>query len=130
MAFGREGLLPKAMLDQAASESGESGFGYSINYSDDVLQLLWLSEKLANAVGKKASLKDVLAAVALDQEWMDELSRSGLTPTRSLADFDQEVRTIVFHATPHTGEGWPRQLEFELDNEFRPPYRLEVSTPS
>ena len=128
--FGREGLLPKVMLDQATSDSGEASFGYAIDYSDDVLQLLWLSEKLANAVGKKASLNDVLAAVALDLKWMDELSRSGLKPSRSLADFDWEVRTIVFHAIPHTGEGWPRKLDFELENEFRPPYRLEVGTPS
>jgi hypothetical protein len=128
--FGREGLFPKAMLDQLASESGEASFGFSLNYSDDVLRLLWLSGRLANAVGKKASLKDVVAAVALDREWMDELSRSGLALSRPLADFDQEVGTVVFHATPHTGEGWPKELAFELDKEFRPPYRLEVSTPS
>jgi hypothetical protein len=79
---------------------------------------------------RKASLKDVVAAVALDRKWMDELSRGGLTSSRPLADFDQEVRTIIFHATPHTGEGWPKEIEFELDDGFRPPYRLEVSTPS
>lgn len=128
--FGREGLFPKAMLDEAATESGEASFGFSLNYSDDVLRLLWLSEKLANAVGKKASLKDVVAAVALDREWMGELSRGGLTPSRPPADFDQEVRTIIFHATPHTVEGWPREMEFELDEELRPPYRLEVITPA
>lgn len=128
--FGRDGLFPKAMLDQAASESGESGFGFSLDYSDDVLQLLWRSSKLASAVGKRASLKDVVAAVALDREWMDELSRSGLAPSRALADFDQEVKAIVFYATSHIGEGWPREMEFEVAEEFRPPYRLEVSTPS
>jgi hypothetical protein len=129
--FGREGLLPQATLDQLASGSGEAeGFDFSLNYSDDALRLLWLSEKLANAVGKRASLQDVVAAIALDPEWMDELSRSGLTPSRSLADFDQEIRTIVFHATSHTGEEWPREFEFELDKEFRPPYEFEVSTPS
>jgi hypothetical protein len=129
--FGHEGLIPKAMLDQLASESDEGGsFGFSLNYTDDVLRLLWLSEKLANAVGKKASLKDVMAAVALNREWMDELSRGGFTPSRTLADFDQEIGTIVFHATPHTSEGWPRKLQFELDKDFQPPYKLEVSTPS
>jgi hypothetical protein len=129
--FGREGLFPKAMLDQLASESeAEGGYGFPLNYSDDVLRLLWLSQRLANALGKKASLKDVIAAITLDREWMDELSRSGLTPSRELADFDQDVRAVVFHATPHAGEGWPREIDFELSEEPGPPYRLEVSTPS
>jgi hypothetical protein len=114
--FGRDGLFPKAMLEQSASESGESGFSYFLNYSDDVLRLLWLSAKLANTVGNKPSLKDVIAAAALEREWMDELLRSGFTPSRTALDFDKEVRTVIFHATPHTGEGWP--------------FVLEVSTPS
>jgi hypothetical protein len=128
--FGREGLLSKAMLDQVANDEDGAAYGYAINFSDDVLHVLWLSAKLANAVGKKASLQDVIATMALDRGWMDELSRSGITPNCSSADFDDEVGTIVFYATPHTGEGWPREIEFELDKEFQPPYRLEVSTPS
>jgi hypothetical protein len=128
--FGREGLFPKAMLQGLASESGESSFFFSFNYSDDTLLLLWLSQKLANAVGKRPSLTDVIAAVALNQEWMDELSRSGLRPTRELADFEREVRTVVFYATPHTREGWPREMDFEYDGTLQPPFTLEVSTPS
>jgi hypothetical protein len=128
--FGREGLLSKAMLEQAANDADSGAYGYAINFSDDVLRVLWLSAKLANAVGKKASLQDVIAAMALDREWMDELSRSGITPNCSSADFDDEIGTIVFYATPHTGEGWPGEIEFEPDKEFRPPYKLEVSTPS
>jgi hypothetical protein len=128
--FGREGLFPKAMLQGLASESGESSFSFSLNYSDDVLRLLWLSQKLANAVGKKPSLTDVIAAVALNKEWMDELSQCGLTPSRKLADFDQDVRTVVFHAAPHAAEGWPREMDFEYDGTLRPPFALEVSTPS
>jgi hypothetical protein len=128
--FGREGLVPKAMLQALASESGESGFSFSLNYSDDVLRLLWLSQKLANAIGKKPSLADVIAAVALNQEWIDELSQCGLTPSRALADFDHEVRTVVFHATPHTTEGWPREMDFEYDGALQRPFTLELSTPS
>jgi hypothetical protein len=128
--FGREGLFPKAMLQGLAAESSESSFSFSLNYSDDVLQLLWLSQKLANAVGKKPSLTDMLAAGALNQEWMDELSQCGLTPSHELADFDHEVRTVVFHATPHTTEGWPREMDFEYDGALQPPFTLEVSTPS
>ena len=128
--FGREGLFPKAMLQGLAYESGESSFSFSLNYSDDVLRRLWLSQKLANAVGKKPSLTDVIAAVALNPEWMDELSQCGLTPSRELADFDQEVRTVIFHATPHTTEGWPRKMDFEYDGALRPPFTLEFSTPS
>lgn len=128
--FGREGLFPKQMLQGLASESGELGFSFSLNYSDDVLRLLWLSQKIANAVGKRPSLTDVIAAVALDPEWMDELSHCGLTPSREVADLDQEVRTIIFHATPHTDEGWPREMDFEYDGTLRPPFTLEFNTPS
>jgi hypothetical protein len=128
--YGREGLFPKAMLQGLASESGESSFSFALNYSDDVLRLLWLSQKLANAVGRKPSLTDVIAAVALNHEWMAELALCGLRPSRQLADFDQEVRTVVFHATPHTREGWPKEMEFEYDGALQPPFRLEVSTPS
>jgi hypothetical protein len=129
--FGREGLVPKVMLNQAASESGEAdAFGYSLNYSDDVIRLLWLGERLANAEGKRATLKDMIAAIALDRESTEELSRYGLTSGRALADFDKEVRTIIFHTTPHMGEGWPRELDFEIDKEIQPPYSLEASTPS
>ncbi len=98
--FGPEGLVPKVMLDQVASEA------------------------------ESASLKDVVAASALDREWMDELLRSGLTPSRTVADFDKEVRTVIFHATSHTGEGWQTEMDFERDRAFQPPFMLEVSTPS
>jgi len=129
--FGHEGLIPKVMLDQLASESGEADVvGYSRNYRDEAFHLLWLSERLANSVGERASLKDVIAAIALDREAMDELSRNGLTLACALTDFDQDIRTIMFHTTPHTDEGWPRELEFEIDKEIQPPYRLEASTPS
>jgi hypothetical protein len=128
--FGREGLFPKAMLQGLASESGESSFSFALNYSDDVFRLLWLSQKLANAVGRKPSLSDVIAAVSLGQEWMAELARRGLKPSRALADFDEEVRTVVFHATPHTSEGWRKEMEFEYDGLLQPPFTLEVCTPS
>jgi uncharacterized DUF497 family protein len=114
--FGREGLFPKAVLEQLASDSGEAGFSFYLNYSDDVLRLLWLSRRLANAVGKKPSLMDVVAALGLDREWVEELSRSGFTPGHELADFDRDVRTVIFHATPHTGKEWPREMEFEFNS--------------
>jgi hypothetical protein len=43
---------------------------------------------------------------------------------------DKEVGTVIFHATPHTGEGWPREMDFEGDRAFQPPFMLELSTPS
>jgi len=125
--FGNDGLRPRTMLDP---ESSEEGFYYSFEYSDDVLHLVWLGQKLASAVGKKASLKDVIAAATLNREWMDELSRSGLRLEHAVADFDHEVGTIVFHKPTHMDKAWSRELTFDLDKEFQPPFRLEVSTPS
>ena len=73
------------MLDQMASD-GEScaSSGFSLNYSDDLHRVLWLSARLANAVGKKASVKDAVAALLLELDWVEELARSGITPSPSL----------------------------------------------
>jgi hypothetical protein len=127
--FGREGLVPQVMLNEAATESG-GAFGYSFDFDDDVIRVLWLGERLANAVGKRATLKDVVAAIALDRESTEELSRYGIASGRALADFNEDVRTIVFHSTPHTGDDWPKEVEFDIDKQIDPPFTLEASTPS
>jgi hypothetical protein len=131
--FGHEGLVPKNMLDGMTQEDPSdlaTSFFYSVNLSDELLRLLWLSAKLASAVGKKASLMDVVAAAALDGNWTEELLRNGLKWKRFVADFDRDVRTIIFHAAPHTTEGWPKEMDFEHDGSFQPPFTLELSTPS
>jgi hypothetical protein len=79
---------------------------------------------------RAASVKDVVAALALDRDWANELSRTGIVPSRIVPNFDREVRTIVFYASPHTAEGWPREMEFEHDGHLQPPFTLEISTPS
>jgi Formyl transferase len=60
---GRLGLVPEGILDRATSDddSAEAAYIYNLRLSDDVIRLLWLSARLANAVGKKPSLKDVIA---------------------------------------------------------------------
>jgi len=60
---------------------------------------------------------------------MDELARNGLAPSRNLANFEAEVETVIFHASPHTSEGWPKEMEFDHDASFQPPFTLELSTP-
>ncbi|MBS1839938.1 MAG: hypothetical protein JSS69_09850 [Acidobacteria bacterium] len=106
--FGPQGLVPQVMLDQAASEddSCSLGFGYSINYTDELQRLLWLSARLAKAIGKNASIKDVVAAFTFNQDWIRELAEGGLLIHHGLPDFAAEVETVIFHATPHTTEGW------------------------
>ena len=127
----RKDSSQKQCFDNAASESDacDLGFGFSLRYSDELLRLLWLSARLANAVGKKASIKDVIAAVSLNSDWTDELSRHGLEHGRILADFDKEVTTIVFYAAPHTSEHWPKEMDLAYDATFRPPFTLELSIP-
>ena len=103
---------------------------HNLRFSDDLLRLLWLSATIANAVGKKPSLKDVVAAVSLDRAWTDDLRRIGLEPSHEVADFQREIETVVFHATAHSNEGWPKEHEFKYDNSLQPPFTLEVRTPS
>ncbi len=129
--FGHEGLAPVVPPNRKASgHESAMTWSASLNYSDELLRLLWLSARLANSVGKAASVKDVVAALALDQSWIDELSQIGIIPSRIAANFDREVRTIVFYTALHTTEGWPREIEFERDGRLLPPFTLEISTPS
>jgi len=130
--FGDEGLIPKAMLNQMSSggNEAEASFGYSLKFNDELLRLLWSAVKLSNAVGKDASLFEVVQALALENEWTDALLRCGLTLSRVVADFDREVETVIFFAPLHTGPGWPTKMEFELDDTVLPPFTLEISTPS
>ena len=128
--YGAEGLIPDAMLEKAATDDESGGFCYLVKHSDEVLRLLWLAMALANAVGKKASLKDVLAALAQDGRWTGELSRHGLALAHKVANFDSDIGTVVFHATTHMNTAWPRRLEFQHDGTVKPPFTLEVKTPS
>jgi hypothetical protein len=128
--FGFQGLIPEVVLDKVTTDDDSCGIGYSMEYSDDLLRLLWLATTLANAAGKKASLKDVFAAATQDTGWMNELLRHGLAPARKIANFKTDIETVIFYATIHMSESWPRQFEFEYDGTLLPPFTLEVRTPS
>ena len=129
---GRLGLVPESVLCQTSGEgdSAEAAYTFNLRFSEDLLRLLWLSAKLANAVGKKPSLKDVLAALSLDRTWTEELRRAGLEPRHKVADFESEVETVVFHATAHASFAQHTFEEFKHDGSLYPPYTLELVTPS
>jgi hypothetical protein len=127
--FGDEGLIHEAVLERIASDDESCGFSYPIKYSDELLRLLWLAASLANAVGKKASVKDVLAAAMQDIGWMNELSQHGLIPAHKIATFSADVQTVIFFNSTHMSEHWPREVEFECDGKLQPPFTLELSTP-
>jgi hypothetical protein len=128
--FGVEGLVPDAILEKAANDDESGGFFYSVTHSDEVLRLLWLAMALANAVGKRASLKDTIAALGQDMGWTSQLSREGLTLAHKVANFDSDIGTVVFHADSHMNAAWPRRLEFQHDGTVKPPFTLAVKTPS
>ena len=128
--YGVEGLIPDAILEKATADDESDGFFYSVKHSDEVLRLLWLATALANAVGKRASLKDLLAALTQNGRWTDELSRDGLTPAHRVANFESDIGTVVFHATTHMHATWPRRLEFQQEGTLKAPFTLEVRTPS
>jgi hypothetical protein len=128
--YGVEGLIPDAVLEKVTTDNESGGNVYSVKHSDEVLRLLWLATALANAVGKRTSLKDVLAALTQDGCWTSELSRHGLTLTHRVANFGADIGTVVFHATIHMHTAWPRRLEFPHDGTLKPPFTLDVRTPS
>lgn len=128
--YGVEGLISDAILEKAATDEESGGFFFSVKHSDEVLRLLWLAMALANAVGKRASLKDALAALGQDVGWTSQLSLHGLTLAHQVANFDSDVGTVVFHATTHMNAAWPTRLEFQHDGMVKPPFELEVKTPS
>jgi hypothetical protein len=118
------------VLEKVTTDDDSGGILYSVKHSDEVLRLLWLATALANAVGKKTSLKDVLAALTQEGRWTGELSRHGLTLAHRVANFGSDIGTVVFHTTIHTNASWPRRMEFPNDGTLRPPFTLEVRTPS
>jgi hypothetical protein len=128
--YGIKGLVPDAVLEKVTTDDESGGIFYSVKHSDEVLRLLWLATALANAVGKRASLKDVLAALTQDGRWTSELSRHGLTLAHRVANFGSDIGTVVFHATTHMNAAWPRRVEFPHDGPLRSPFTLEVRTPS
>jgi len=112
--FGSAGMIPGEVFEKAAAddESCDSGVMYSVSYSDELVRLLWTAARLSNAVGKKPSLKDVIAAVTLDDDCLAQLRSNGVYLKEGVADF-RDVLNVVFHATPHAPESWPRLLTFE-----------------
>jgi hypothetical protein len=128
--FGVAGLIPEQVIKNATEDdpSCGTGMGYSIRLSDELIRLLWTATRLANAVGKKTSLKDVIAAVSLDDEWVEELRKHGIAFRQQLADFRQ-VLDLVFFKTQHANTTWPRKFEFEVDS-FNHPFAASVKTPS
>jgi len=127
--FGDKGLVTESVLKNAASDEDSSGFGYSISLSDGVTQLLWTATRLANAVGRKTSLKDVIATFTLEDEWLGELRRNGITPRQELRDF-KDVLSVIFYATLHAHGSWPKTMQFELDGKIQPPFHALLKTPS
>jgi hypothetical protein len=128
--FGVEGLIPAAALEKVTEDDDDGGIMYSVKHTDELLRLLWLAMALASAVGKRASLKDMIAALSQDRRWTSDLRRHGLTPSHKVANFDSDIGTVVFHATTHMNTAWPRRLEFPHDSSLKPPFTLEVRTPS
>ena len=127
--FGDKGLLTEQVIETAASNNDSGGFGYSVVLSDALLQLLWTATRLSNAVGRKTSLKDVIAAIALEDEWLSELERNAIRPRAQLRAF-RDVLSVMFYATLHAHGSWPKTMQFGLDGKFQPPFVALVKTPS
>src|SRR5581483_6562601 len=126
--FGDKGLVAETVLENAASDKDSTGFGYNISLSDELIRLLWTATRLANAVGRKTSLKDVVAAVALDDHWLGELRSNGISPRQEFYDF-KDVLNVVFYASIHA-HGSSKEMQFELDEKIEGPYDVLLRTPS
>ena len=126
--FADKGLVTENVLENAASDN-DSSFGYSVVLSDSLIRLLWTATRLADAVGRRTSLKDVVAAITLESAWLEELERNGVVPSRKLHDFT-DVLNVIFFVTVHAHGGWPKKMEFDLDGKVHPPFSASVKTPS
>ncbi|MGO9402481.1 MAG: hypothetical protein ACLPVW_03300 [Terriglobales bacterium] len=126
--FGDKGLVTEKVLENAATDE-DSSFGYSVVLSDSLIRLLWTATRLAGAVGRKTSLKDVIAAITLDDDWVGELQRNGVSPRGRVRDF-RDVLSVVFFATLHAHGSWPKKMEFDVDERIQPPFAALVKTPS
>jgi len=93
------------------------------------MRLLWTATRLADAVGRKTSLKDVVAAITLDDEWLGQLRQNGITPREKLRDF-RDVLNVTFFATLHAHGSGPKRTQFEMDKKIQPPFAASVKTPS
>jgi hypothetical protein len=126
--FGDKGLVTEKVLENAASDI-DSSFGYSVVLSDDLIRLLWAATRLADAVGRRTSLKDVIASITLENAWLEELRRNGILPVRKLHDF-KDVLNVIFFVTVHAHGSWPKKMEFDLDGKIHQPFTASVKTPS
>jgi hypothetical protein len=126
--FGEKGLVPEKVLENAASDD-DSSFSYSVALSDELIRLLWTATRLADAVGRRTSLKDVIAATTLDNAWLDQLRLNGIGPRQRLRDF-RDVLNVVYFVTLHAHGKWPKSIEFDLDDRIQPPFTASLKTPS
>jgi hypothetical protein len=126
--FGEKGLVTEKVLENAASDS-DSSFGYSVALSDDLIRLLWAATRLADAVGRRTSLKDVIASITLENSWLEELRRNGVVPARKLHDF-KDLLDVAFFVTVHAHGSWPKKMEFDLDGKIHQPFTASLKTPS
>jgi hypothetical protein len=74
-------------------------------------------------------LKDVIAAITLDDEWIGELRQNGVTPRKRLRDF-RDVLNVVFFATLHAHGNWPKKMQFDVEDKIQPPLVACLKTPS
>jgi len=126
--FGAEGLSPQQVTANALEEQeGESGtgVGWELRLSDDAIRLLWQASRLANIVGKKASLKDVIAALPLSSGWLEQLREHGVTPKAKLANLSD----VIFFVSAHTSSDWPTQAQFTA-TDTKGPFVAAIKTPS
>jgi hypothetical protein len=126
--FGDKGLVTEKALENAASDA-DSSFGYSVRLSDALIQLLWTATRLADAVGRKTSLKDVIAALTLEDEWVEELRRNGMNLRGTVRDF-RDVLNVIFFTTLHAHGSWPKKMQFGVDEKIQPPFVTLIKTPS
>lgn len=126
--FDVEGLSPEQAVASAANEqedTGGTGVVWDLRLSDDAVQLLWQASRFANIVGKKASLKDVLAALTVRAEWLNELRQLGVTLKSKLTNLSD----VVFFTWAHTGSNWPTEAQFSADDK-NGPFVASLTTPS
>jgi hypothetical protein len=128
---GHLGMVPEQELARYDSDdiSCETGVGWQIKLSDELIGMLWEAARLARCIGKTTSMMDVIAALSSRDQLPLSIREAGIAARVSVGSLESEIGGIIFSSVFHASPEWKSQQQFELGGDYEPPFTLEVLNP-